>query len=181
MHSNFTKVRPGRVLSSQRWMIVTLLLLSSATVFLSLTEQQQAASAAPRIQLPDEWVGQPFPLLDSITDGAALAQGDWLVLLADRGCPSCGLLADSFVQTAESVTAETAQLSGFCILSYGADFGEERHPAVAADPSRIHSLSIPSSAPVVPADRAIVHLRDATVIRVYAPWEMDLVRKVFGS
>lgn len=38
---------------------------------------------------PDDWVGQPFPLLPYLADDALLGEGTWDVVLARPGCPHC--------------------------------------------------------------------------------------------
>lgn len=38
---------------------------------------------------PDDWVGQPFPLLPYLADSALLGEGTWDVVLARPGCPHC--------------------------------------------------------------------------------------------
>jgi hypothetical protein len=38
---------------------------------------------------PEQWLGQQCPLLDHIDIGRQLAEGEWTVILYDRGCSQC--------------------------------------------------------------------------------------------
>ena len=49
---------------------------------------------------PEAWIGNPFPLLRYIDAKEPLRNGNWLVLLYRRGCPSC-----------ESVLSQCAELT----------------------------------------------------------------------
>jgi hypothetical protein len=43
---------------------------------------------------PEEWVGQPFPLLDRLRGGGRLRHGQWVVVFHRRGCPACTALLE---------------------------------------------------------------------------------------
>lgn len=135
---------------------------------------------------PQSWIGRSFPMLDGTPDVFPLARGRWLVLLADGNCSSCDLLVEQFLEIAGEIAAghstkPTAGEIQFCVLAYGAEQAV-REPKSNADRRRnTEVLRVQSSSQIVPGSRCVVHLDNAEVGQVFAPAELGLVLRVFGS
>ncbi len=163
-------------------MIAVALLLSTATTILTQYENQSAPADTTRKEDPHDWIGRRFPMLNDITAESLPAEGDWLVLLADRGCPGCRLLETKFASLSTSLQATTVQPAPrLCVLYYGIDWPVEKPSSSLEQTPNVPRLSVPSTAATVPMDRSIVHLHDSTVVQVYSPAELDLIHTVFGS
>lgn len=156
--------------------------VSSISMAFSLCGQDQTREFVAGPTVPEQWINRRLPVLDSINDQLTLARGSWLVLLLDRRCPDCVFLADDFIRLAENVAAAKSPATPrFCILEYGLHDRGERQGRRIRESSVVYCLSAPPSSQIVPGSRGILHLRDSEVAQVFAPTELGLVLKVFGS
>lgn len=155
---------------------------STAWFALLPASQEQATPQATPSADPRQWITRTFPLLDDIRDQSLLRHGNWLVLLSDRRCAGCAFLADDFIEAAENLVSDrSSDALRFCILEYGPQ--PDRRPQIrqVSTQPRVQRLSVAASSRLLPDSRGILHLRDSRVVQFYAPSELDLVLKVFGS
>lgn len=54
---------------------------------------------------PEKWIGKRFPLLHYIDVGEEIAEGQWLVLLYQHGCPECQEATENLGQIARQMEA----------------------------------------------------------------------------